>query len=112
MAKKRLVDAMQIVTRLSKRISVLILLGAKASEVYDEVLKVIAEAPTEEAVEVVHGRWVVRVEFNNGERVIAACSNCNVQGEVRTHRNEWGIWQIHSPYCPNCGAKMDGGASG
>ena len=67
------------------------------------------QVPTVDAVEVVHGRWIVRAEFNNGERVIAACSNCNVQGEVRTNRNEWCIWHIHSPYCPNCGAKMDGG---
>lgn len=63
--------------------------------------------PRVDIKEVVHGQWIVRAELKNGEKVIAACSNCNVQGEVRTHRNEWGIWRIHSPYCPNCGAKMD-----
>lgn len=73
----------------------------------EEVEQAIKDAPTVDSVEVVHGRWIARVEFNNGERVIAACSNCNVQGEVRTNRNEWGIWHIHSPHCPNCGAKMD-----
>ena len=60
---KRLVDAMQIVTRLSKRISVLILLGGTPAEVYDEVLKVIAEAPTEDAAPVVHGEWIERPDL-------------------------------------------------
>ena len=68
----------------------------------------IENAPTIEADPVIHARWIVNVEFNNGERVIATCSNCKDRGEVRTNRNEWGIWNIDSPYCPNCGAKMDG----
>ena len=83
---------------------------------YDEewCLKVseIENAPTIDAVPVVHARWIVNVEFNNGERVIATCSNCKVRGEVRTDRSEWGIWHIDSPYCPNCGAKMDGDGNG
>ena len=72
----------------------------------------IENAPTIEAVPVIHARWIVNVEFNNGERVIATCSNCKDRGEVRTNRNEWGIWHIDSPYCPNCGAKMDGVTDG
>lgn len=72
----------------------------------------IENAPTIEAVPVIHARWIVNVEFNNGERVIATCSNCKDRGEVRTDRNEWGIWHIDSPYCPNCGAKMDGDGNG
>lgn len=74
---------------------------------YDLLAQYIHVLPRVDAKKVVYGRWIVRIKFNNGERVIAACSNCNVQGEVRTHRNDWGIWRIDSPYCPNCGAKMD-----
>ena len=69
----------------------------------------IISAPT---VERKKGRWIVNVEFNNGERVIATCSNCKANGEVRTDRNEWGIWHIDSPYCPNCGADMRGDGDG
>lgn len=72
-------------------------------------LDYIKEAPLIEAKEVQHGQWIVNVEYNNGEKISATCSHCKVRGEVRTHRNEWGIWHIDSPYCPNCGAKMDGG---
>lgn len=52
------------------------------------------------------GEWIDKVEFNNGERVIATCSNCKDRGELRTDRNEWGLWHINSPHCPTCGADM------
>ena len=99
MAEKRLVDAMKIVTRLSKRISVLILPGAKASEVYDEMLKVIAEAPTEDAAPVVHGRWKPSddpVLYNIYG--VAVCSVCG-----------YSYAGNDTKYCPDCGAKMDAG---
>ena len=43
---------------------------------------------------VVHGRWV----FGGDGCVI--CSKCNEEESNDNHRN----------FCPNCGAKMDGGA--
>ena len=49
------------------------------------------KAPTIEAKPVVHGRWK-RYGKNLGE-----CSEC---GEIVS---------VRSNYCPNCGAKMDGG---
>lgn len=68
----------------------------------------IKDAYITDMVEVKHGQWESMVKFNNGERIIATCSNCKVRGAVRTDRNEWGIWHINSPYCPNCGAYMRG----
>ena len=50
--------------------------------------------PTVDAVPVVHGRWV----FGGDGCVI--CSKCNEEESNDNHRN----------FCPNCGAKMDGGA--
>ena len=44
-------------------------------------------------VPVVHGRWV----FGGDGCVV--CSECNEEESNNNHRN----------YCPNCGAKMDGG---
>lgn len=53
----------------------------------------IDKIPTVEAVEVVHGRW----NFDE-ECWVNICSNCRkTTGTCRTF-----------PYCPNCGAKMDG----
>jgi hypothetical protein len=53
-----------------------------------------------DAVEVVHGRWIEKQEpitwCEDDVEIFYECSVCQCQnfGE--------------SPYCPNCGAKMDG----
>ena len=70
--------------------------------VYDTnaVLASIDAQPTVDAVEVVHGRWVEKQEpitwCEDDVEIFYECSVCGCQnfGE--------------SPYCPNCGAKMDG----
>ena len=67
-----------------------------------EIWGVIDNAPTVDAVLVKHGRWIVDTKFGNdvlsgGKMVI--CSRCGKGG-----RFDGG-----SPYCSNCGAKMDGG---
>ena len=56
----------------------------------------IDEAPTIEAEPVKHGRWV-----DNGipESILSKCSVCGFSCGAYTFN-----------YCPNCGAKMDGGA--
>jgi hypothetical protein len=70
--------------------------------------KLMEEAPTVDAVEVVHGRWI----NSKGEIVpldegcpVSSC-NCNVCGEWLTASDEYACI---GKYCPNCGAKMDGG---
>ena len=76
-----------------------------------EVLRIV-NAPTVDAVEVVHGRWVkhrpkleaMRAWHRQGigkamseNSIFWTCSCCE----------EWGTPRYN--YCPNCGAKMDGG---
>ena len=51
-------------------------------------------APIVEAEFVKHGEWKKIQNF-------AKCSNC-------MHGVNWGSKDFLSPYCPNCGAKMDG----
>ena len=60
---------------------------------------------TVDAVEVVHGRWIEKIDMAASylaecEEWFYECSVCNTPnfGE--------------SPYCPNCGAKMDGDGNG
>ena len=67
------------------------------------------EIPAADVAPVVRGRWVHITRYNEGERMIETCSRCRNRGEVRSIRTEFGIWEIDSPRCPNCGAKMDGG---
>ena len=69
----------------------------------------IAEAPTVDAVEVVHGRWAAldddceELECEH-EAMRWGCSACHevVEYDDWTHRSRL------TRFCPNCGAKMDG----
>ena len=65
-----------------------------AFDAYDDALQ---DALTIDAVPVVHGRWDV-VEGRRLDNAI--CSNCgrHFQAYYEAYR-----------FCPNCGAKMDGG---
>lgn len=54
----------------------------------------IADFPTADVVEVVHGEW--KPNNLNGFKIYD-CSNCGIHMETK--------WN----YCPHCGARMDGG---
>ena len=58
----------------------------------------IVNAPTVDAVEVVHGRWVEGGLFND----LAKCSVCGAK-----HFTMGFVYDNKFSYCPNCGAKMD-----
>jgi hypothetical protein len=64
-----------------------------------EVIEAVKDAPTVDAVEVVHGRWI---ETEEG----TICSECN---EHPFEDGEYAIANYKANYCPNCGARMDGG---
>ena len=57
----------------------------------------IEAAPIVDAAEVVHGRWEIVVGSNGKEYMVCTC--CRVSQDLT------GVFA----YCPNCGAKMDGG---
>ena len=59
-----------------------------------EFLDKAKDAPTVDAVEVVHGRWMHKGAWH------IECSECRY---ILAHIGE------AKNYCPNCGAKMDGG---
>ena len=61
---------------------------------------ILREAPTVDAVQVVHGRW----ETNSDRPDTLICSICKCGFDM---------WK-HDPhnFCPNCGAKMDGEENG
>lgn len=77
---------------------------------YEDTDSLMENAPTVDAVEVVHGRWLTLEEY--AEKIGADhtgypggwsfCSVCEQQ-----MRTIYG-WN----YCPNCGAKMDGDGNG
>jgi hypothetical protein len=65
-------------------------------EVADMIYDCIDNAPTVDAVEVVHSEWIL-----NGDGS-GTCKHCH-----RTTKNCWD-YDTWMNYCPGCGAKMDG----
>lgn len=63
-------------------------------------MEIVASPPAADVAPVVHGRWERDADGDwyctNCDEVVAICES----GRERTYRK---------PYCPNCGAKMDGG---
>lgn len=66
---------------------------------YDEAVSTVDEFPTADVAPVVHGLWVTH--YRSGTPV--------VEGYVSTCCDMWN--NRKSDYCPNCGAKMDGGTT-
>ena len=66
--------------------------------------KLMVDAPTVDAVEVVHGEWIVKeYTFTHCKRVY--CSRCDYKEDKGPLWDiSWGMYN----YCPHCGAKMDG----
>lgn len=58
--------------------------------------KLMEDAPTVDAVEVVHGWWKYYHKQN-----IAVCTNCSFERDLDANFGR-------AISCPNCGAKMDG----
>lgn len=58
------------------------------------------EVPAADVAPVVHGWWI-------DQEGILVCSNC--EAEIETN-NSFGE-SNHRNFCPNCGAKMDGGGN-
>lgn len=65
------------------------------ADAYNDLAEDFYSIPAADVAPVVHARWV----FGGDGCVI--CSECNEEESNNNHRN----------YCPNCGAKMDGGDS-
>ena len=66
---------------------------------FETMVSDLRDMPAADVAPVVHGRWVpTKAPFMN------ECEDCSVCG-YRT------VWGHRYNYCPNCGAKMDGGDS-
>ena len=79
----------------------------------------IDNAPTVDAVEVVHGRWVIEKRhtvssnpyMDDNYHAHATCSECDFC--IDSSNGSFGFPKLNTTnYCPNCGAKMDGDGNG
>ena len=64
-----------------------------------DAIDMIEDAPAADVAPVVHGEWEIVVGSNGKEYMVCTC--CRVSQDLT------GVFT----YCPNCGAKMDGGNS-
>ncbi len=73
-------------------------------ELVRDFWKILNKFPTIDAEPVRHGQWVMKKE-----RFLQwyACSECGSYPPRQHYASE--IRSELTPYCPNCGAKMDGG---
>ena len=62
----------------------------------------VINAPTVDAVPVVHGKWIYSNEIH---WYTASCNKCGYQRRTDIKAEGWNQWK----FCPNCGAKMDEG---
>lgn len=79
-----------------------LMVGDKTISV-DALKRFLLNRPAADVAPVVHGRWIVRFDGPYNRRR-CYCSHCG------RHNGVGGIAQNQEKhYCPNCGAKMDGG---
>ena len=76
-----------------------------ANDIYFSVLHLLADAPTADAEPVRHGKWLNEPPYTAGGKYLKGqeCSICHsyfVSDGNKPYSNH--------PYCPQCGAKMDG----
>ena len=71
----------------------------------DYLREIIESVPAADVAPVVHGEWV-RPHWKNSD-YCCDCSECD--GEAMHREYQWNKKGIY-PICPNCGARMDGGA--
>lgn len=72
---------------------------------WNSAVEIMQNAPAADVTEVRHGRWIADkedVEWGN-YFIRYRCSEC----KERPHFSKDRYTFIRSPYCPNCGAKMD-----
>lgn len=62
--------------------------------------RILDAIPAADVVEVKHGRWI-----SDDRDVLFSCSECGTK--IST---SWDCEDLVWNFCPNCGAKMDGGA--
>lgn len=70
-------------------------------DAWDEIIDALENIPAADVAPVVHGQWtLVRKQADGG---IYGCSKCRREYTFNS-------FCYHNNFCPNCGAKMDGGA--
>jgi hypothetical protein len=108
----RLIDADALCTYIEHEFDGVCVYDVSESEAISDFCRMVDYAPTVDAVPVKHGRWVAD---SDGLPVCSVCDEVAMQRlHCDTSHRPWmyDVRLVKTPYCPNCGAKMDGDANG
>ena len=80
-------------------------------EAFEAFIEYLDEAPTVDAVEVVHGYWIDSYSVDHTGRITEHGIDCSVCDSVfkADRRDVVQHWKEQFKVCPFCGALMDGG---
>lgn len=92
--------------KVEKKVLGLTIVDPAVAAYADAVLFILRHEPEADVAPVVCGRWLDE-DFQENEATVHGFAVCSVCGEL-SHKAEHG-YNILSTYCPNCGAKMNGG---
>lgn len=88
---------------------------------WDKAKQALASVPAADVVPIKHGHWIYKKRHRGGFRSYEVCDELGEKHHIRVDER----YEIDEPYCsecckwnesvwlnycPNCGAKMDGGA--
>ena len=109
--EKRLIDANALLEKIQYRLPIVGTIGEVLSDIVGMTRRHIEEAPTVDAVEVVHGRWedIYNGRYANPRFCCSVCKTKALYVAVQTALGNWRDEQDLSNYCHNCGADMRGG---
>ena len=99
--EKRLIDANELIDEY-EHFAYLEFIGK-------DFLDSLKDAPTVDAVEVVHAVWDDGYAIDRDGNIVYKsidCSNCFEYFKIESHDREY--WKERFKVCPFCGAKMDG----
>lgn len=77
----------------------------EAESLFRKVISLLKNAPAADVVPVVHGEWL-RADDDWNSLTTIQCSLC---GEEWCFETDDDVSLLNYKYCPNCGARMDGG---
>ncbi len=109
--EKRLIDANALLEKVQFRLPIDNQNAEVIAGCVDITRRLIENAPTVDAVEVVHGRWE---DMWGGKYANPRyrCSVCKEKANYKSVQDELLSWhdvQVLTPYCPYCMAKLEGG---
>lgn len=106
MAEKEYIEKRKLIEAWEREI-------ADATDLLDAFDFALEDVPAADVAEVVHGEWIIE-HGDYGEMMCSVCKKIPPTERKPDPYEDFQLTEffIESPYCPHCGARMDGGKHG